>query len=151
MQPKNPLSNELIELLRTRGIVEARNPIRSQLHVYGDRIDIIGVYPLNLLDPDTPLFDEITVLLHLLPEKRYVVDDGIMSPLDPNRTLVYFATPLGAQHYRVHYYRPGLWERYIQTLREEDERDREFNRKLHEVPIDDSSLFSEYLSPDDQT
>lgn len=143
-------TDKLIDLLRTRGIVEQYNVIRICHHVYGDRIEIIGVYPLNILDKSAPLFETLIVTLPIQSESRFTVDDGVVSPVSDDKTLVYYATAYESR-YMVHHYRPGLWERYIDMLREEDERDREFNRKLDRTPIDDRHLFSEFSSPDDQS
>lgn len=140
----------IVELLRTRGVVEPYNVIRAIYHIADERFDIKGVLPLDLLNKDLPPFEQIFVTLPIPSPRRLRFTENTPEYRSDSETLVFYSGVTNQSHQSVIlFYRPGLWERYLTQLNDEDIADSEENRKLNNTRVDDSKLFSEFLSPDD--
>lgn len=107
--------------------------------IYQDKkIFIEGSYPLDLQDSEP--FDDVYIALKLssnsqLQRKHF----GLNPTAEKDYTQVYHWDWSDG----VDFFRPGQWQKYLEQLgRRLDEEETEAKR-LHEVPVDDSNLFSE--------
>ena len=100
------------------------------------KIVIEGLWPLNYLRDDAPLFENIYIALKIAPQ-----NDGQKQPFPPIMTQQEDTTLVYRWNERLRYYRKGRWENYLRNIVEQINKEVIEQHELNARPVDDSILF----------